>query len=282
VPESPRDEQALALPMPRLRPFVGHYIGYRYVGFTPGVHAGLPSRHLTIVVSLGAPLDIVAMPHPAQRPDRMGALVGGLHVAPAMIRHDGNQYGVQLQLTPLGARALSGMPAGELASAVVPLDAVLGIRTPELVDCLATARTWADRFAALDRFLSAQLREPGAIRPEVGFAWQRLLDSRGAARVGTLAVETGWSRRHLTEQFRIEFGLPPKALAKVLRFERAKAMLVRPVRPALARVAAECGYADQAHLARDWRELAGSSPSVWLEAEVLPFVQDGPSLEPAG
>lgn len=268
--------------MPRLRPFVTRYIGYRYEGFAPGVHAGLPSRHLTFIVSLGAPLDIVALPDPAQRPDRMGALVGGLHAAPAMIRHDGNQYGVQLHLTPLGARALYGMPAGELASAVLPMDVVLGARTAELVERLAAGRTWADRFAVLDHALSAQLTAPGEIRAEVGFAWQRLLDSRGAASVSALAADTGWSRRHLTEQFRIEFGLPPKALAKVLRFERAKAVLVRPGRPPLARVAAECGYADQAHLARDWRALAGSSPSAWLEAEVLPFVQDRAPLELAG
>ena len=68
-------------------------------------------------------------------------------------------------------------------------------------------------------------------------------------------------------------GLPPKVLARVLRFERARRLLQRPDRPALADVAAVCGFYDQAHLNRDWRELAGCSPTTWL-AEELPSVQD--------
>jgi AraC-like DNA-binding protein len=265
---------AVGVPAPRLAPFVASYVGYRYDGFEPGIHVGLPSRFLTFIVSFDAPLDLAAMPDPAQRPDRFGALVGGLHAAPALIRHDGNQHGVQLQLTPLGARALFGMPASELASAVLPMDALLGRRTDELVDRLDVARTWTDRFAVLDDVLTRQIAEPQRIRDEVRFGWQRLLSTGGAATVASLAGEVGWSRRHFTNQFRAEYGLPPKMIARVLRFEQARALLVRPDRPSLARVAAECGYADQAHLARDWRELAGSSPSAWLEAEVFPFVQD--------
>ena len=59
-----------------------------------------------------------------------------------------------------------------------------------------------------------------------------------------------------------------------LRFERSKHLFTRPDHPTLATIAAECGYADQAHMARDWRELAGCSPTEWLATEVLPFLQD--------
>jgi AraC-like DNA-binding protein len=51
-------------------------------------------------------------------------------------------------------------------------------------------------------------------------------------------------------------------------------MLRTAARPGLAEIAARCGYADQAHLTREWRELAGCTPSTWL-AEELPSVQDG-------
>jgi transcriptional regulator GlxA family with amidase domain len=63
-------------------------------------------------------------------------------------------------------------------------------------------------------------------------------------------------------------------MARVMRFERARRLLVSHARPALADVAAACGYADQAHLTRDWRALAGQSPRAWLASEHLPFVQD--------
>jgi AraC-like DNA-binding protein len=252
---------------------VDRYVGYRQEGFAPGLHRGLPSHHLTFIVSLADPVDIAAMPDPGQRPGAHQAFVGGLHAGPALIRHDGNQVGVSLQLTPLGARALLGLPAGALAGSVVDLDDVLGRTAGELVDRLAGATTWADRFAVLDDVLARRLTDAVEPPPETARAWHRLVASGGTVDVRTLAQEVGWSRRHLSERFRVELGLPPKVLARVLRFERARRLLQRPDRPALADVAAVCGFYDQAHLNRDWRELAGCSPTTWL-AEELPSVQD--------
>ena len=82
-------------------------------------------------------------------------------------------------------------------------------------------------------------------------------------------------RRHLTEQFRRSYGIGPKECARVIRFERARALLGSGRRPTLAEVAAACGYADQSHLTRDWKRFAGSTPSAWL-ADELPYVQDSP------
>ena len=56
----------------------------------------------------------------------------------------------------------------------------------------------------------------------------------------------------------------------MLRFERSKQLFIRPDHATLATIAAECGYADQAHMAREWRTLAGASPTQWLAAEQLP------------
>jgi AraC-like DNA-binding protein len=272
-------DQAVATPAAPLRPFVARYVGYRFEGFEPGFHAGLPSRFLSLIVSFDAPVDLAAMPDPAQRPDRFTALVGGLHASPAMIRHDGNQHGIHVHLTAWGARALFGLPAAELAHRVVPLDAVLGPRgIGELLDRLDAAHGWSDRFAVLDTVLMDRLDDRQPVRDEVAHAWDRLATSGGAVSIGTLAGEIGWSRRHLTERFRAEFGLAPKTMARVLRFERARDLLACAGRPSLAHVAAVCGYADQAHLTRDWRQLAGSSPLAWLREEVFPGVQD-PDLQ---
>ena len=262
-------------PPPALRPFVMGYTGYRFQGFKPGVHRGLPSRHLTFIISLGDPVEIAAMPDPRQPPASLGSFVGGLHDGPATIAHDGNQYGISLDLTPRGARALLGLPAGELAGLVVGLDAVFGRRAEHLVDRLVSAPTWNARFAQLDQMLfdlGARVRMPPP-RPEVVRAWERLVLAGGAVEVGSLAAELGWSRRHLGEQFRAEIGLAPKAAARVARFERARLLLQRPGRPSLADVAAAAGYYDQAHMNRDWRDLAGCNPTAWL-AEELPPVQE--------
>lgn len=79
--------------------------------------------------------------------------------------------------------------------------------------------------------------------------------------------------RYLSQEFGREFGLTPKVMARVMRFERAQQLLRLPTRPSIAAVAAHCGYADQAHLTRDWHEFAGSSPTEWLRDETIPDVE---------
>jgi AraC-like DNA-binding protein len=274
-------------PPPALRPYVGWYSGYRQAGLAPGRHRGLPSPYLTLIVTLDEPLAIVTHPDPRQPASRHDVLVGGLHTAPALITHDGRQSGIQLGVTPFGARALLGVPAGELAQIDLHGDDVLGALAGELRERVRAAATWAGRFAVLDEMLIGQVNaEPaGPMRAEVAYVWQKLLAARGEVAISGLADETGWTRRHLGARFRAETGLSPKEAARVVRFDRARRLLQRRVTaggpPALADLAAACGYYDQAHLAREFRGLAGCAPSRWL-AEEFRNVQAGPLVTAEG
>jgi AraC-like DNA-binding protein len=154
---------------------------------------------------------------------------------------------------------------------------VLGRLAGEVRERVVAAPGWAGRFAVLEEFLAARVRAaqaPGRPepRPEVSYAWSRLRQSGGAVSVAELAAETGWSVRHLAERFRAETGLSPKAGARVVRFDQARRRLqrrqARDGRVALADLAAECGYYDQAHMAREFRDLAGCPPSVLLAEEL--------------
>jgi AraC-like DNA-binding protein len=271
------NEYAGRRPRERLRPYVAWCTGYRQAGIEPALHRGLPSPWLTMIVTLDEPLVIARHPDPHQPASTHDFLLGGLHTSPALITHDGWQSGIQLALTPFGARALLGMPAAELASIDVEASDVLGRLAGEIRERVLAASDWDGRFTVLEELLSDRLRStteprcPGP-RPEVSYAWDRLRQSRGAVSVADLAAETGWSARHLTGQFRAETGLSPKAGARVIRFDRARRHLQRRQaengRVVLADLAAQCGYYDQAHLARDFRDLAGCPPSVLLAEEL--------------
>jgi AraC-like DNA-binding protein len=276
------DEHCRRWPAEPLRRYVANYTGYRQRGVPPARHRGLPSPFLTLIVTLDEPLVILAHPDPRQPPGDFGTLLGGLHSAPALITHDGAQSGTQVSLRPLGARALLGLPAGELAETDVPAEAVLGGVCAELRARAVAAPSWPERFAILDEILLRLMTHAGpdrAAAPEVGWAWRQLLAAGGTIRIADLAAETGWSGRHLTSRFRAEIGLTPKAAARVIRFDRARHLLVRRAAAVghdggaddgghrLADLAVACGYFDQAHLAREFRSLAGCPPSQWVMEE---------------
>lgn len=278
--ESVIDEFARRPPAPSLRPYVEWYAGFRQAGVAPARHRGLPSPALTFIVTLDDPLVLAAHPDPRQPPGQYDTLLGGLHTAPALITHEGRQSGIQLALTPLGARALLGVPAGELANLDVDAADVLGRFAGELRERVAAQRTWPGRFGILDDLL-LQRAAGGAggsgmsrVHPEISFAWQRLGAANGAVGISGLAAETGWSVRHLSARFRAETGLAPKEAARVFRFSAARHTMARqalaPARGkpvSLAGLAAECGYYDQAHLAREFRAMAGCPPTQWLAEE---------------
>jgi len=258
-----------------LAPYVASMVAYDVELGGPGVHRGLPSTSLTFVLPVDEPLDVGWRGVPESR-RRRWSTVSGLHAGPAEIHHDGRQRGIQLGLTTAGARALLGVPAAALSGRLEELSTV----APELrhlPEQLAEAPR-AHWWAVVERALLSALhrRDPPRTRAEVGRALALL--TRGAAVQG-VADEVGYSRRHLGSLVRAECGLSPKELQRVGRFESSKAQLIAG--GSVAGAAAACGYADQAHLTREWVTLAGCPPTTWLREE-LPFLQDLDTGDAAG
>ena len=190
---------------------------------------------------------------------RRTSFVAGLHEAQVTSEHPGRSLGMQVNLDPLAARTLAGVPLNELANRTVPMDEVLD--ESFLVERLATARDWEARFGLLDAVLARRL-EGARPSPEMAWAWRRLRATHGRVSIGTLAEELGWSRKRIVARFRDEIGLPPKAAAKLVRFERARELAgTMP----WAQLAFECGFYDQSHLISEFRRITGRTPETFLQ-----------------
>lgn len=145
----------------------------------------------------------------------------------------------------------------------------------ELWERLQGPGSWPERFATCDEVLTRIVEPDRTIAPPLGLAWAALVRSGGTTSTSVLAATAGWSRQHFTRRFDDEFGLGPKLASRVVRFERARRMIeTRPAVVSMASVAAACGYYDQAHLSRDFTELAGCTPKTWMAEEDLPSFQD--------
>jgi AraC-like DNA-binding protein len=255
-------------PAPHLSPYVRRYYGFREETGARTRRREGPGAEVVIVLSFGPHWRIGDAVRRERPLERLSSFAGGLRMTSVLTEHEGLSHGAQVSLTPPGAYALFGVPMHALAGGTVPLSCLLGVDADRLVERLATMRAWPERFAALERALARRL-DRGAPTPGVVWAWRRLAAAQGRVPVRELQSELGWSAKRLVRRFREEIGLTPKAVSRLLRFERAAALLERADRPSLAAVAVDCGYYDQAHLTNEFRRITGVTPSLYSRRPVF-------------
>ncbi|MEH1016769.1 helix-turn-helix domain-containing protein [Micromonospora sp. CPCC 206060] len=189
---------------------------------------------------------------------RAGLLVAGPDTV-AQVAHSapGERY-VGLRLPPGVGPAVFGVPACDLRDQRVPLAALWPrALVSEIADRVAAGAAGA----VLTSVAAGRLRRAGGPDPMA----TALVGWLAAGEpVGVVAARVGLGARHLHRRCQALFGYGPKTLARILRMGGALD-LARSGVP-LAEVAARSGYADQAHLTREVRDLAGVPPTALLRA----------------
>lgn len=180
-----------------------------------------------------------------------------------------HRVGVRFRVGAAGAAL--GLPVAELRDQGVGLEELWGQDARRVEERVRSAATRKDALLALIGGLAPRLPRPQDLDHEVRRAVVAV------ARGDDPAQSAGLSERQLRRRFEAEVGYGPATLARVLRFQRflRLANATTTPQPSLARLAADAGYADQAHLAREARRLAGLPPSELLAAGA------GPAGEPA-
>jgi AraC-like DNA-binding protein len=165
-----------------------------------------------------------------------------------------------IRLRPGVAGAVFGMPASELLDLHVPLEDVLGSRAAEFSKRLGEAQGRDAEYLLLEDLVASAIAD---VTPDpLVLAATRRLGFPGS-RVDELAEALGISERQLRRRFHQAVGYGPKTLDRILRFRRLvdQARAVSDGEVDLARLAADLGYADQAHMTRDSVRLTGMPPA---------------------
>jgi AraC-like DNA-binding protein len=237
---------------------VRRYLGFREYSATPVRRRQAPVGSCALIVFFGSRMTMRGTFGAVET----GSFVAGMGDSAVLTEFTGEQLGLQIDVTPLGLYTLLGGSTGALTNRVPSLDELGDPELAALPSRLADLPDWPSRIRHVNRLVARRVLDERARHPdpEVRHVWSRLRATGGAARVDELAAETGWSRRHLLTRFRDQVGLAPKATGRVLRFERASGLVVAGT-SSLADVAATCGYSDQPHLVREFRALAGVTPT---------------------
>ncbi len=247
-----------SLPHPALVPHVIGYSGYREAGSKPVWRRELPVSFIPVIINFDAPF---ILRDKRKSETRHESFAAGVYAEPVMVGSSGSAHCLQVNFSPLGALQFFGVAQSEIAGRMLSLSDLLGSDALLLIHELHDADDWARRFALLDRFIARRFERARAPHDAVRAVWHGLERSKGAASIASLAGEAGVSRRHLAKLFRAEIGTTPKTMARILRFEHAFHLAGTVPRQGWADIAYEAGYADQAHLTREFRELSGLSPS---------------------
>jgi AraC-like DNA-binding protein len=252
-------------PSPALAGAVVDMVGYQESGERLSGAVEMASLVVPLVISFSAPFQIGLGRRPEQG-DAYGSFTAGLYAGHVVIDSTGGSACIQVNFTPLGAWRFFGLPMRELASRMVVLDDLADPAITELRRRLEDTPDWDIRLALTERFVLDRLRRSPAVDPAVVSAYRELAFCHGDIRIAAIAKRLGWSRKHLSQRFQEEVGLPPKAVARIFRFNRLLSFARSEPAADWAELAAECGYADQAHLTREFAAFAGTTPARWQAA----------------
>jgi AraC-like DNA-binding protein len=223
----------------------------------------IPQDNVELMFNLCKPFGVPNR-GPADRSFRRAWIAGmqqeWLLVTPQYERTEAS-YLLSARMPPLGAYRVLDLPLGEIAHDVIELDGALGAEVNRVHERIGNAADAGLQFAILCEFVRGRLaRSATRLHADARMAVGDLTKSYGGSRIEDVCRSLGVSRKHLGSLFRAHVGLTPKAYARVLRFRRAVDFVQKGKRLDWTRVAMACGYYDQAHFNREFREFAGMSP----------------------
>ncbi|WP_437599692.1 helix-turn-helix domain-containing protein [Sorangium sp. So ce590] len=256
-----RWELATRPPAARLRPYIRDYSGYTEEAPGPLRRVEFPVPQVVVIIEFGPPIRVFDAGADGRHALYPGGFVAGLGDTFTLTEHDGFQRGLQVNLTPIGARLFFGVPMAELTGRVVSARDLLPRKHGRLAERLEELPTWDERFDLIERALGERVDEARHELGVVPWAVRRIEERGGAVDMRALARELGYSQKHVIDLFRENVGVPPKLLARLVRFDRLVQHLKAGASGTWAELAQRFGYYDQAHLARDVKQFTGTTPT---------------------
>ena len=218
----------------------------------------LPDGRPELILHFGDAFERV---HPDGTIERQPKLIfAGQLTSQLLLRPTGAIGVLGVRFHPFGAAALFSEPQDRLTGLTAGVDTLSLPLGRALEDVRVSSANLDDGVMRVQHALLSWLR-PERIDPRIRTVVQTIDRELGDVSIDALAESVTMTRRHLERLFITTVGVTPKRLARITRFQHALRILEGR---AGTHTAATCGYADQAHFIRDFRDLAGCPPGEHL------------------
>ena len=255
---------------PDLKPYIVDLNGYIEWGEGTVERREFAVPMIVVIFEFSPPLEIDLLGDSTKRVAHRGGFVAGPGTGFVDTRHYGYQEGVQVNMTPVGARLWFDVPMRELTGEMHAVSDVLPIGMHDMTERLHNLESWEARFDLVEAVMRERIAASTFQTDMVVWATERIVASGGRVRIGDVADRLGYSAKQLRVLFSEHVGIPPKLLAQIARFDRFAEFARSGRLPPLADLALELGYSDQAHMSREVKRFAGVPPSRMREV-LLPF-----------
>jgi AraC-like DNA-binding protein len=221
----------------------------------------LPSGQSQLLINLGQPQYRIEPGPPEVRVPFVDVWYSGLHQGPIDTEAPHGNALLGVAFSARGTFPWLGERMDGLSDRIIALADALGDGALALRERLLNTVSLESRFKVVERWLIARLKPRNLVHPAVRWAVDRIAATGGRLSIEELAVQTGFTRKHLGNLFQQQVGLSPKSLARVHRFRGALDILNRANGevPWVA-LAEQCGFYDQSHLINEFRRFTGFSP----------------------
>lgn len=179
-------------------------------------------------------------------------------------------------LYPFAIPRLFELPAYDFTNISPDLESVFGAEGRYLEDAMVSAADSEERVSVMSAFLISRLHRASRGLPMIHHAVHSVLDANGEIDIANLAREHGISTRQFERRFKEFAGLGPKLYSRVARFQAATRFKGSATH-SLTDIAYACGYYDQSHFIRDFRQFSGYTPKeyFWDDAEGTQYMNAG-------
>jgi len=162
------------------------------------------------------------------------------------------------------AQTLFKMPLSELTDQVIDADLLLGSAFSDLRNTIMEAVKPKQKIAVMEDFLLKACGRDFQLPPVLQFAFAKLVNEPHQQAIQQLVQKAGYSHKHLISLFRKYAGITPKELMKVMRFQKVIFEIEKNAMVDWTRLALDCGYYDQAHFIKEFRQFSGFNPGQYL------------------
>jgi AraC-like DNA-binding protein len=251
------------LPSTPLRDYVSHYaLSTEDLGRQVLVRPVTASPHVALVLHLGAPTEAFEYHTGRTRVLPNVMVVGPQTTRRAELLMRGPRASLVVRFRPGGFHRLFHVSVEDLTNSARDAQEVIGAEAGPLLADVAGRVHASARVRAVERFLTSRLATARPRHPATEAA-DEVLQAHGTSRIADLVRHSGLSARQFERAFRESTGLSPKLFARAARLEFALQLKRGDPLRTWTQVSHEAGYFDQTHFVKDFKALAGETPSTF-------------------